>query len=183
MKLNITFKYTLVILLGLLISCNGNNSSKQVNLNELPNNTGFTSESEIPISTESIESMNNSAEAVLQFRYKEEGKESYAAIEMDRWFYEFIADGAEIAPINNGKWIDFYPDLTYTYGDQSGEKGAGRFHFSLKSGLVLLVDNDKNIKPQEYDAKIGGPVLVLVGKATYKDNHLQMKLKMDNVPK
>lgn len=182
MKVNISFKYTLVILLGLLISCNGSNGSKQVNLNELPNTTGFTSESEIPISTGTVEAMNKSAEAVLQFRYKEEGKESYAAIEMDRWFYEFIADGAEIQSIKDGKWIDFYPDLTYTYGDESGQKGAGRYHFSLKTGLLLLVDNDKNIKPQEFEAKIGGPVLVLVGKSTYKDNHLQMKLQMDNVP-
>jgi hypothetical protein len=168
--------------MGLFISCNGSNSSKQVNLNESPNNTGFTSESEIPISIQTVEDMNKSAEAVLQFRYKEQGKESYAAIEMDRWFYEFIADGAEIQPVEDGKWIDFYPDLTYTYGDESGQKGAGRFHYSLNTGLILLVDNDKNIKPQEFDVKVSGPVLVLVGKSTYKDNHLQMKLKMDNVP-
>ena len=52
-------------------------------------------ESDIEISTINAEAMNESAGAILEFRYKEHGTESYAIIEMDRWEYEFIARGAD----------------------------------------------------------------------------------------
>ena len=40
-----------------------------------------------------------------------------------------------------------------------------------------MVVNDSNKKPQEYEAKFAGDVMVLVGTATYKDNAFQMKLE------
>ena len=124
--------------------------------------------------------MHEAASSIIEFRYKEQGKDPVASIEMDRWYYEFIATGAEIEPVQDGKWIDFYPDLTYEYGDKNGVKGKGKYHFSISSGLLLIVDEDSSVKPNEYNVKLNGPVMVLVGNSIYKDNHIQMKLMQDH---
>jgi len=128
---------------------------------------------------DSYTSQSSRAAATLEYRYKQEGKESYAAIEMDRWYYEFKAFGDEISPCFDGEYIDFLPDLSYEYGNNNGKLGGGKYHYGLESGVVLLVDNNAKIKPREYIAKIAGPTMVLQGEPTYGDNVFQAKLIMD----
>ena len=181
MNLRISFPFYLCFLMLTVTSCD--QKSKELKEKEDLMERAAQNESDIEISTINAEAMNESASAILDFRYKEHGMESYAIIEMDRWEYEFIARGADIKPAGNGMWIDFLPDLTYTYGDNDGQMGAGKYHYNFEDHTLLVVDNNKSIKPQEWEAKIAGPTMVLVGKATYRDNHLQVKLAQHNVPK
>lgn len=169
----------LISSLLIVISCNGN-KSKTSSVEEEMAAAGLSKESDISFNKNDIASMHAAAKSILEFRYKEEGVDPVASIEMDRWYYQFIATGSRIEPVQDGRWIDFYPDLSYEYGDEKGVKGKGKYHYSISSGLLLLVDNDDSVKPQEYDAKLNGPVMVLVGRATYKDNAIQMKLQQDH---
>lgn len=180
--MNLKFSIFLCSCFLILFTTSCDEKSKQSNEKEESEESVAEKESDITIATENVEAMNASANAVLDFRYKEQGKESYAIIEMDRWEYEFIAKGSDIREARNGLWIDFFPDLTYTYGDNDGQKGTGRYHYNFENGLLLIVDSDNSVKPQEYEAKIAGPTMVLVGKSTYRDNHLQMKLMQNHVP-
>ena len=179
MKVNIYFNWALCLCMIGLLSCDGKKNKTETIYDQLAAE-GLTRETDVVIDPASIKSMNEGARAILEFRYKDQGKESYASIEMDRWYHEFIAKGPDIAAVRDGKWIDFYPDLTYEYGNNEGVIGSGRFHYTISTGVILLVDNNENVKPQEFDVKVGGPVLVLVGTSTYRDNNVQMKLKMDH---
>lgn len=140
-------------------------------------------ENVVDLKVGSYETMSSNAAAVLEYRYKQEGTESYAALEMDRWFYEFKAFGSDVTPCENGEYVDFYPDLTYEYGTKDGKLGEGKYHYNIETGKVLMVDNNSKVKPREYLVKISGPAMVLQGQTTYGDNVFQAKLMMDNVDK
>ena len=176
----IYLKYTLFLIAGLLISCN-QNATKSEQEKRTEEIAKLEESGQADFSDQSIEEMNESASAILQYRIEQDA-ESYAAIEMDRWFLRFLAEGSEIHRVPDGQWLDFYPDLTYEYGNAKGTNGKGRYHYRFGDGMLLMVDDDKRVKPKEFEAKINGPVMVLVGKPTYKDNHIQMKFEMDNVP-
>jgi hypothetical protein len=167
----------LILLLTFIIltSCDFNAKSSEPETSVLENL--------VDIKVGNYESMSSKAAAILEYRYKEEGMESYAALEMDRWFYEFKAFGSEISPCENGEFVDFYPDLTYDYGTKDGKLGGGKYHYNIETGKVLLVDNNSKVKPREYLAKISGPSMVLQGETTYGDNVFQAKLMMDNINK
>ena len=181
MNVKIYLKYALIVIVACMISCKSDGGDSQQSRIEKELEGGIASESEVQISTASIGAMNEGAEAILKYRIQQDN-DSYAAIEMDRWFCRFRAVGSKIYPINDGEWLDFYPDLSYEYGNEDGVKGKGQYHYKFGDGVLLTVDNDHTVKPQEYDAKLSGAVMVLVGKPTYKDNHIQMKFEMDNVP-
>ena len=46
---------------------------------------------------------------------------------------------------------------------------------------MILVDNNGNVKPQEYKVMTAGNAMVLQGKPTYSDNHIQMKLENESL--
>jgi hypothetical protein len=171
-----TFKITTIItslLLVFLVACKSGDKDQS-----LTNQEALKDHVDLKIG-ESYVSQSSQAAAILEYRYKQEGTESYAAIEMDRWYYEFKAFGDQISPCLNGEYVDFLPDLTYEYGNNSGKLGGGKYHYNLETGVVLLVDNNASIKPREYLAKIAGPAMVLQGERTYGDNVFQAKLMMD----
>lgn len=178
MKVSIFLKITVLCLLITIISCGGKTDQKK-NLSPQEEEQGLLEDS--GVETMNVKKMNEAAKSVLEYRYKEYGKDPVAAIEMDRWYFEFIAVGADIRKAGFGEWIDMYPDMTYEYGDSTGVVGKGRYHFNVSDNTLLLVDDDARMKPKEYEAKIIGPTMVLVGKPTYKDNNMQMKLAMDNI--
>ena len=121
----------------------------------------------------------------IDYRIKNEGDKSYSAIEANVWQYEFLFDAVSMtipAPYD-GNWVDFKPDLTYEYGFYNENLGSGRYHYSFETGAILMVDNDESKKPNEYDVKLSGDSLVLVGKASFDSNIVQAKLyRQDNRP-
>lgn len=123
-----------------------------------------------------IASMRQQALSIINHRLKN-GEESYAIIEADVWEYEFYFKGEMSKPGEyKGVWIDFKPDNTYEYGHLKEVQGAGRFSYQFDRGELLMVDNNSNQKPQEWQVKAAGDALVLVGTHIYKDNAIQMKL-------
>jgi hypothetical protein len=120
-----------------------------------------------------------SAQPILEFRQKESGNKSYTILDKDIWAYKFVAIGSEISkPADNaGKWINFKEDLTYEYGLKSKVLGNGRYHYDFDKGVILLLDNDKAIKPSEYRVKPLMDAMVFEGTSTYEDNNIQAKLE------
>lgn len=179
-----------------MLSCNGNKKEKSSK-----DNLKFTESARVEIesSKTSLDSdsllalvknmtkikpyevipMKGDAEIIINHRYKETGKKSYIILDKDLWEFEFIFSGKKMTTPNqlDGCWIDFSEDLTYTYGYYQEEKGSGRYAFSLDSGLLLLIDNSDQIKPQEFEAKLFDETMVMDGNHIYKDNNYNAKLK------
>lgn len=105
--------------------------------------------------------------------------ETYAIIEAGVLNYEFVHNGREISKKGAyaGSWIDFKSDFTYDYGTYDTTDGSGRYHFRSDINQLVMIDNSKDQNPQEWDVKIGGDVLILVGTNTYGNNAYQMKLQ------
>ncbi len=120
----------------------------------------------------------STAISALEFRYKESGKESITIMDKDIWLYEGTVKNSDLIPMDSlgGKWIDLKEDLTYEYGSYAVSKGKGRYHYDLEKRLLLLVDDNDLIKPQEFKVKALNDILVLEGSYIYKDNNLQAKL-------
>lgn len=99
-------------------------------------------------------------------------------IDQGTFFFQFIVKGSQISEVGllDNKWIDFKEDNTYSYGINKKIDGTGVYHYT-EDGILLMIDDDETRKPQEFQAKHGGDSLVLVGRPTYKDNNMQMKLE------
>lgn len=105
--------------------------------------------------------------------------ETYAIVENGILNYEFVHNGRAMSKKEDylGAWIDFKEDFTYDYGSYSTKEGEGRYHFRTDINQLVMVDNNKGQNPQEWDVKMGGDVLILVGTNTYGNNSFQMKLQ------
>lgn len=123
--------------------------------------------------------------AIINHRLKSDSQ-SYAIVEADTWEYEFVFNKEMSKPGEYaGVWLDFKPNHTYEYGKNGTIKGSGKYNYSLEREQVVMVDNDSSKKPQEWEVKHAGDMMVMVGTATYKDNHMQQKLvrKPDSIRK
>jgi len=100
-----------------------------------------------------------------------------AMIEADTWEYAFVFDGEMSPPgVNNGVWVDFKKDHTYTYGKFAEQQGTGKYHYHLDRGELLMIDDKPQTKPVEWTIKSSEDVMIMIGTPTYRDNHIQMKL-------
>jgi len=133
----------------------------------------------------SMTALRERAKSVIDFRTKNAEFSTAQILDAGVWEYKFtFADGAmsklgELA----GKWIDFKDDNTYEYGLYDDVKGSGIYHYDPLTTIVLLIDDDPSMKPQEFEMKIVSDALVMVGQKTYNDNGTQSKLdKRDSRP-
>lgn len=114
--------------------------------------------------------------AIINHRLKSDS-ESYAIMEADTWEYEFVYNKEMSKPGEYaGIWLDFKPDHTYEYGKNNIVEGAGKYNYSFERGEVVMVDNNTTKKPQEWTVKHADEIMIMIGTATYNDNHIQQKL-------
>ena len=188
-----------LLIIGCLInlsSCDGSKKEKPTEDNIVsttptkvdvaPSNTSLDSDSLLimvknmtKIKPYEVIPMKNDAEVIIAHRHKETNKKSYIILDKDLWEFEFIFSGKEMTKPSQLDccWIDFSEDLTYTYGYFQEVLGEGRYAYSLDSGLLLLIDNSDQIKPQEFEAKLFDQTLVMDGNNIYKDNNYNAKLR------
>lgn len=123
--------------------------------------------------------MKKEANVIINHRYKETAKQPYIILDKDLWEYEFVFNGKQMTKPGQlaGTWIDFNEDQTYTYGYYEEQQGSGIYTFSLDSGLLLLIDNSDNVKPQEFEAKLFDKTLIMDGNEIYLDNNYNAKLR------
>lgn len=127
-------------------------------------------------SSNEIATQRAQALAIINHRLKS-NSESYAILEADTWEYQFVYNKEMSKPGEyDGIWLDFYADHTYEYGKNSTIQGSGKYVYSIDKGEVVMIDNDTSKKPQEWTIKHADDFMVMIGTATYKDNHIQQKL-------
>lgn len=129
-----------------------------------------------PLGLDYITKLRSQAISILNHRLKTIDK-TYAIVEAGTWEYQFVYDGEMSKPgAYDGVWLDFKNDHTYAYGDKTGQKGTGKYNYHLERSEILMVDDDTSKKPEEWAIKHSEDVMIRIGTATYKDNHIQMKL-------
>lgn len=133
----------------------------------------------INISPEMITDMVNVAKSELKKRWVASNKTSHISLDQDLYEYERVHDGNEMSEPGDydGYWLDFEEDLTYSYGYKNEVQGKGTYDYNVEKSDILMVDDDPKIKPRNYEVKMGGEVLIVVGRPKYKDNNFQCKLK------
>ncbi|MBK8620539.1 MAG: hypothetical protein IPN79_01955 [Saprospiraceae bacterium] len=133
---------------------------------------------QMDLSTMEVAAYRKSATDIVHHRNKENGRKASPILTKDSWQYEGIFRGSNFVNADSLKqtWITFKDDLTYEYGKNKEKKGGGIYAYNFDTGLLHMVDNDGNIKPNEYNVKIHNDLIILEGQATYKDNNIQAKL-------
>ncbi len=146
--------------------------TKDNSLLDIVKNMGKVKASQVP-------DMKREAKVIIDHRYKQTEKKAYIILDKDLWEYEFIFTGKTMTKPGQlaGMWIDFNEDQTYSYGYYDQDYGAGIYTFDLDSGLLLLIDNSDEIKPQEFEAKLFDKSLIMDGNEIYKDNNYNGKLR------
>jgi hypothetical protein len=119
-----------------------------------------------------------SATTILEHRLAESKANVVTDLNKDLWHLDAVLRGSDVTFGDNinGAWVDFNDDNTYTYGNYGDKRGNGRYAYDSEKALLLLLDNDKRIKPQEFQTQIQNDALVLVGQSIYADNNMQAKL-------
>lgn len=131
------------------------------------------------IKTTQVPDMKKAAKVIIDHRYKQTGKKPYIILDKELWEYEFIFTGKTMTKPGQlaGMWIDFNEDQTYTYGYYEDQQGSGIYTYDLGTGLLLLIDDSDEIKPQEFEAKLFDKSLIMDGNEIYKDNNYNAKLR------
>ena len=184
-------KYTFLMILSsvFLYSCNPGSAGGDASVPEaalgkpveevylLSNQKGFQDST--------IQNLRIAAEKELRQRIDTSAKQFTSVLEKDLYHIQAVLRGSEVVFDEKVKagWIDFAPDNTYKYGVYADHMGGGKYHFDASGSIILLLDNNQAIKPQEFQALINGDALVLVGQDTYRDNNMQAKLnRMPEMP-
>ncbi|MBK8349813.1 MAG: hypothetical protein IPL08_20230 [Saprospiraceae bacterium] len=125
-----------------------------------------------------VKAMRASALNILEHRYKESSKKTYTILDKDIWVFDAIVKNSNMMTGDSlgGRWIDFKEDLTYDYGRMDKKEGKGKYFYDFDKANLLLIDDNENIKPQEFEVKALNDMLVIVGQYIYKDNNIQTKL-------
>lgn len=133
---------------------------------------------QVDLSTMEVAAFRKSATDIVHHRNKEIGNKVSTILTKDSWKYEGIFKGSQFLPADslNSKWIKFKDNLTYDYGQNTEIKGSGMYTYNFDTGLLLMVDNDTNLKPNEYNVKVHNDLIILEGQSTYQDNNIQAKL-------
>ena len=128
-----------------------------------------------PSATE-INKWRSQALSILNHRLKQ-FPTTYAIMEANTWEYQFVHNGEMSKPGDyKGIWIDYKADHSYEYGEGKTIKGSGKYNYHLEREEVLMVDDDPSKKPQEWKVKHADDIMIMMGTASYKDNHIQQKL-------
>ncbi|MFZ1751261.1 MAG: hypothetical protein WAU01_13750 [Saprospiraceae bacterium] len=130
-----------------------------------------------------IQTMRNNGVRILEKRIADAQRKFYTILEKDIWVCDAVVRGNGMNSNMGGRWIDFKEDLTYDYGINEKTIGTGGYFFDFDKLLLLMVDDNKAIKPQEFDVKLADDMMVVVGTPVYEDNNMQSKFtRITNKP-
>jgi hypothetical protein len=178
-------KYLLVFfsIIIVAISCKENTKAGESKQNT-EQSTTQASVDKSTVSKNDVVGMYNQAAAIMKYRLENNPK-TWAIIDVGVWKYDGIfKQGSLLKPEEvEGKWIDFDEKNKYEYGNKSKIEGSGTYHYDNDKSILLLLNNDQNIKPEEYNVRLINGMMIIEGKDTYKDNNTQAKLsKIDARP-
>lgn len=139
----------------------------------------------VPAAPVNVPALYSQAEAILKYR-EENSPNKYAIIDVGVWKYDGIFKEGKMLKPNEveGKWMDFDQYGKYEFGNKSTIEGKGRYHYDNDKSTLLLLNDDKSKKPEEYNVRLVNGIMIIQGMDTYNDNGFQAKLtKVDSRPK
>lgn len=117
------------------------------------------------------------ANNLIQSRFSEDKGKSSPSIAVDMWVIDAMwKDTFATKEMIEGRWIDFDDNQTYTYGKFDKQMGKGKFHFSSENTTFILNDDDKEVKPLEFEAEFQGGYIVMFGTKSFDDESINIKL-------
>ncbi len=177
----ITYSFMLILI---ILSCK-ESIKTDINAQKATENTNNEQHTPTPKPAINVPALYNQAEAILKFR-EENSPKKWAIIDVGAWKYDGIFKSGELLKPEEveGKWIDFDQKGKYDYGLKSSIQGHGRYHYDNEKSTLLLLDDDKTKKPEEYNVRLVNGIMIVQGMDTYNDNNFQAKLsKVEARPK
>ena len=117
------------------------------------------------------------AKSLLKSRQDQDGDKRNEVLTSTYWivggvFKDTMANPQTYA----GKWIKFNKDDTFEYGTRQETKGKGTYHYLLGNDTVIMVDDNPEVKPLEFEVGFENGYMVLFGTKSYDDRDLQIKM-------
>ena len=169
-----------IFIITILISCGG--ASNKVSSN--PNATSVVPGPEMPINIEktaeypSLESVRREAESLIQHR-KGTHPNPMAMITQTYWTWAGFFNGQEMVHPDRllGQWLKFEDNFTYSYGYYDDTNGTGIYHYRIDDDALIMLDDNEEIQPKEWQLRSNGTAIVLEGRHGFQiNNGMQMKL-------
>jgi hypothetical protein len=144
----------------------------------LPVNDQFILSNQESMNDSLVQVHRRAAEAIINNRIKESASNTTNVLEKDNWHIEAFLKGSNMSFGSDvkGFWIDFQEKNNYQYGSFDKTLGSGKYHYGTDTNLLLFIDADSRIKPQEFKVLNNGDGLVLQGHVIYADNNMQVKM-------
>ena len=114
-------------------------------------------------------------------RYFEQGSEPPSFL-ADRSFivnYRLVVSQPMPGEELEGEWLSFGSDFTYEWYRDNVIFQKGVYFYSFDSEELLMLSDNQNDFPSEWQVKSAGDVMILVGTSTYKNNNTQMKMELE----
>lgn len=123
------------------------------------------------------------AHSLVDSRSKKE--KAYAMMTAKPLLYRFVFNGKEMSKVGDydGHWIQFNDDFTYNKGIYENETSTGRWHLTLESMKLIIVDSEESKMPQEFKIMAKDDTVIFQGSDYFGNNPLQMKLEKGPIPK
>lgn len=131
-----------------------------------------------PITMVQVSQWREQAKGIIEYRKKEKPK-CWSILDVNLWAYQFIFESAKMKqpkPVD-GYWIDFDEKFRYLYGHGQDVEGQGSYHYDFDTSLLMMLDDNENVKPSEFRVKLVNDVCLLQGHPTFRDNGFQAKLE------
>lgn len=173
-----TYFWGIIGVVTLLVGCqdagrNNNQISTSLTIEEanvLLNHEGW--------SEDEIRNTRLSAADVLRYRVKESDNTKAHILLNSMWHVHAVLRGRDVTFGEDikGAWFKFEDDNTYKVGSFDKVIGEGRYHYDSDKSILIILNDDPRMKPQEFNVLSNNNAIVFVGEATYKDNNMQCKL-------
>lgn len=114
------------------------------------------------------------------------GDKPMSMLTANYWNPEFVFNAGHMSAedLYKGYWIKYEDDFTYEYGTYGKLLGSGRYHFTLDSNELIMLDDDVDQEPKTWTANNNGEMMSYVGTHGFGvNNGMQMKMvPMDAKP-
>lgn len=178
---------SLIILLGLFVSCDQTNSKKgTTTYKEVDESKVFPVSIQKEGEFSDLDAIRARARSIIDHRAVN-GDKPMSMLTYGYWNPEYVFNAGKMSQENQyaGYWIKYEDDFTYTYGAFDDVMGAGRYHFRLEDSQLIMLDDDVDQEPKVWTANNNGEMMSYVGTHEFGvNNGMQMKMiPLDTRPK
>ncbi len=173
------FRITAFALLFLAINaCSGNGPKKNAAASEIVPGPDMPINIQKEGEYESVVQIRHQAAAILEHRTQND-PDPLAMVTAPYWIWGGFFDGKTMIHPKEltGQWLKFEDDFTYSYGWYDDVNGTGRYHYRLDDQSMIMLDDNEDLQPKEWQLQSNGVAIVLIGRHGFQvNNGMQMKL-------